>query len=224
MDILSDSADMSAYVDGFMWVLRLTVTSAIASFILGVILAGFRVSPIPVLRGIGFLWVSAFRNTPLTLIIFFCYFALYSTFGLKFSSNITINNFWLGVVGLSVYTASFVCEAIRSGINSVPVGQVEAARALGLTFMQVLRLVILPQAIRSTIGPMGSVLIALAKNTTIVGTIGVIEASSVMKGLINDHGDQVIPIFVLFAGTFAVVLIPTGYFFGWLSNRYEVRR
>ena len=224
MDILSDSADMSAYVDGFMWVLRLTVTSAIASFILGVILAGFRVSPIPVLRGIGFLWVSAFRNTPLTLIIFFCYFALYSTFGLKFSGNITINNFWLGVVGLSVYTASFVCEAIRSGINSVPVGQVEAARALGLTFMQVLRLVILPQAIRSTIGPMGSVLIALAKNTTIVGTIGVIEASSVMKGLINDHGDQVIPIFVLFAGTFAVVLIPTGYFFGWLSNRYEVRR
>ena len=224
MDILSDPADMSAYVDGFMWVLRLPVTSAIASFILGVILAGFRVSPIPVLRGIGFLWVSAFRNTPLTLIIFFCYFALYSTFGLKFSSNITINNFWLGVVGLSVYTASFVCEAIRSGINSVPVGQVEAARALGLTFMQVLRLVILPQAIRSTIGPMGSVLIALAKNTTIVGTIGVIEASSVMKGLINDHGDQVIPIFVLFAGTFAVVLIPTGYFFGWLSNRYEVRR
>ena len=224
MDILSDSADMSAYVDGFMWVLRLTITSAIASFILGVILAGFRVSPIPVLRGIGFLWVSAFRNTPLTLIIFFCYFALYSTFGLKFSGNITINNFWLGVVGLSVYTASFVCEAIRSGINSVPVGQVEAARALGLTFMQVLRLVILPQAIRSTIGPMGSVLIALAKNTTIVGTIGVIEASSVMKGLINDHGDQVIPIFVLFAGTFAVVLIPTGYFFGWLSNRYEVRR
>ena len=224
MDILSDSADMSAYVDGFMWVLRLTITSAIASFILGVILAGFRVSPIPVLRGIGFLWVSAFRNTPLTLIIFFCYFALYSTFGLKFSGNITINNFWLGVVGLSVYTASFVCEAIRSGINSVPVGQVEAARALGLTFMQVLRLVILPQAIRSTIGPMGSVLIALAKNTTIVGTIGVIEASSVMKGLINDHGDQVIPVFVLFAGTFAVVLIPTGYFFGWLSNRYEVRR
>ena len=71
---------------------------------------------------------------------------------------------------------------------------------------------------------MGSRLIALAKNTTIVGTIGVIEASSVMKGLINDHGDQVIPIFVLFAGTFAVVLIPTGYLFGWLSNRYEVKR
>ncbi len=224
MDILSDPANMSAYLDGFRWVLLLTVTSALASFVLGIILVGLRVSPIPVLRGIGFLWVGTFRNTPLTLIILFCYFALYSTFGLKFSGNITINNFWLGVVGLSVYTASFVCEAIRSGINSVPVGQVEAARAIGLTFLQVLRLVILPQAIRSTIGPMGSVLIALAKNTTIVGTIGVIEASSVMKGLINDNGDQVITIFILFAGTFAAVLIPTGYLFGWMSHRFEVKR
>lgn len=224
MEFLTDPANVSAYVSGFLWILKLTVASAIVSFILGIMLAGFRVSPIPVLRWIGFVWVSAFRNTPLTLIIFFCYFALYSTFGLKFSNTVSINNFWLGVVGLSVYTASFVCEAIRSGINSVPVGQVEAARALGLTFFQVLRMVILPQAIRSTIGPMGSVLIALAKNTTIVGTIGVIEASSVMKGLINDNGDQVIQIFILFAGTFAVVLIPTGYLFGWLSHRFEVKR
>jgi len=183
-----------------------------------------RVSPIPVLRLAGTTWVNTFRNTPLTLIIFFCYFGLYATLGFKFSGNITVNNFWLGVVGLSVYTAAFVCEAIRAGINTVPPGQAEAARAIGMGFFQTLSIIILPQAFRAVISPMGSILIALAKNTTIVGTIGVIEASSEMKALINDNGNAVIWIFIVFAGTFCVVLIPTGYLFGWLSQRLEVKR
>jgi len=224
VDVFTDPANLEAYRQGFVWVLELTVVSAVCALILGAILAGFRVSPIPVPRWIGSGWVNIFRNTPLTLIIFFCYFALYSTLGLKFSNQVTINNFWLGVLGLSVYTAAFVCETIRSGIGTVPVGQVEAARAIGLSFFQVLTLVVLPQAIRSVIAPMGSILIALAKNTTIVGTIGVIEASTVMKDLINSNGDQVIQIFAVFALTFAIFLVPTGYFFGWLSNRLEVKR
>ncbi len=106
----------------------------------------------------------------------------------------------------------------------MPAGQAEAARAIGLTFMQTLRIVVLPQAGRAVIAPLGSVLIALCKNTTIVGTIGVLEASNIMKQLINDNGDAVILIFLVFAGTFAAVLIPTGYFFGWLANRLAVKR
>lgn len=178
----------------------------------------------PVLRGFGAAWVNIFRNTPLTLIIFFCYFGLYSTLGVGLSDDLDLNNFWLGVVGLSVYTAAFVCEAVRSGVNTVPAGQAEAARAIGLTFFQTLRIVILPQAGRAVVAPLGSVLIALCKNATIVGTIGLIEASSVMKQLINDNGDAVIPIFLVFAGTFAAILVPTGYFFGWLANRLAVKR
>ena len=81
-----------------------------------------RVSPVPVLRGFGAAWVNIFRNTPLTLIIFFCYFGLFATLGLSSSDDINLNNFWLGVIGLSVYTAAFVCEAFRSGINTVPAG------------------------------------------------------------------------------------------------------
>jgi glutamate transport system permease protein len=140
------------------------------------------------------------------------------------SDDIDLNNFWLGVVGLSVYTAAFVCEAFRSGVNTVPTGQAEAARAIGLTFGQTLRIVVMPQAGRAVIAPLGSVLIALCKNSTIVGTIGLLEASNVMKQLINDNGDAVIPIFAVFAGTFAAVLIPVGYFFGWLANRLAVKR
>ncbi|GAB7043172.1 MULTISPECIES: amino acid ABC transporter permease [Catenuloplanes] len=224
MDLLSDPDNLDLYLTGFSWILRLTGAGALGALVLGVILAGFRVSPIPVLRGFGAAWVNIFRNTPLTLIIFFCYFGLFSTLGLSLAEEIDLNNFWLGVVGLSVYTAAFVCEAIRSGINTVPAGQAEAARAIGLSFFQVLRMIVLPQAGRAVIAPLGSIFIALAKNSTIVGTIGLAESSNAMKTLINDYGSQTILIFLIFAGTFAAVLIPTGYLFGWLANRLAVKR
>ena len=224
MDVFSDPGNVENYLTGFSWILRLTLASAAFAFIFGVLLAAMRVSPVPVLRWFGAGWVNVFRNTPLTLIIFFCYFGLFSTLGIGLSDDINLNNFWLGVVGLSVYTAAFVCEAFRSGINTVPAGQAEAARAIGLTFLQNLRIVVLPQAGRAVIAPLGSVFIALSKNSTIVGTIGLLEASNVMKALIEDNGNAVIPIFLVFAGTFAAVLIPVGYAFGWLANRLAVKR
>jgi glutamate transport system permease protein len=224
MHVFTDPANQDLYLQGFSWIARLTGASAVFALVLGVILAAMRVSPIPVLRAFGTAWVNVFRNTPLTLVIFFCYFGLFSTLGLSLAEDLNLNNFWLGVVGLSVYTSAFVCEAIRSGINTVPPGQAEAARAVGLTFLQTLRIVVLPQAGRAVIGPLGSIFIALAKNSTIVGTIGLMESSNVMKDLINANGDAVIPIFFVFAGTFVVFLVPAGYFFGWLANRLAVRR
>ena len=224
MDVFSDSANVDVYVTGFLWILKLTLAAAVGALVLGVLLAAMRVSPVPVLRGFGTAWVNIFRNTPLTLIIFFCYFGLYSTLGVTLSDDIDQNNYLLGVVGLSVYTAAFVCEAIRSGINTVPAGQAEAARAIGMSFFQTLTRIILPQAGRAVIAPMGSIFIALAKNATIVGTIGLMESSNAMKDLINSNGNAVFTIFFVFAGTFAVVLIPTGYGFGWLANRLAVKR
>jgi len=224
MDVFSDPDNIDVYVTGFLWILKLTVGGTVGALVLGVVLAAMRVSPVPVLRGFGALWVNTFRNTPLTLIVFFCYFGLYSTLGLTLSDDIDLNNYWLGVVGLSVYTAAFVCEAIRSGINTVPAGQAEAARAIGMSFFQTLTMVVLPQAGRAVIAPLGSIFIALAKNSTIVGTIGLAESSNAMKELINANGDAVIAIFLVFAGTFAIVLIPTGYAFGWLANRMAVKR
>ncbi|MET8261951.1 amino acid ABC transporter permease [Micromonospora sp. NPDC005553] len=224
MHVFADPTNFDAYLSGFIWILKLTGASALFALTLGVVLAAMRVSPVPVLRGFGTAWVNIFRNTPLTLVVFFCYFGLYSNLGLSLSDDLDLNNFWLGVVGLSVYTGAFVCEALRSGVNTVPAGQAEAARAVGLTFAQTLRIVVLPQATRSVIAPLGSILIALCKNATIVGTIGLMESSNVMKQLINDNGDAVIMIFLVFAGTFAAFLIPTGYVFGWLANRLAVKR
>ncbi|GAA2714347.1 amino acid ABC transporter permease [Micromonospora olivasterospora] len=224
MHVFADPTNFDAFLSGFLWILKLTGASAVFALLLGVLLAAMRVSPVPVLRGFGAAWVNIFRNTPLTLVVFFCYFGLFSTLGLSLAEDLDLNNYWLGVIGLSVYTAAFVCEAIRSGINTVPAGQAEAARAIGLTFAQTLRIVVLPQAARSVVAPLGSILIALCKNATIVGTIGLMESSNVMKDLINSNGDAVIPIFLVFAGTFAAFLIPTGYLFGWLANRLAVKR
>jgi glutamate transport system permease protein len=224
MHVFTDPANQDLYLQGFYWILRLTAASAVMAVVLGVLVAAMRVSPIPVLRAFGTAWVNIFRNTPLTLVIFFCYFGLFSTLGFSLADDLNINNFWLGVVGLSVYTSAFVCEAIRSGINTIPAGQAEAARAIGLTFAQTLRIVVLPQAGRAVVAPLGSIFIALTKNATIVGTIGVMEASNAMKDLINANGDAVIPIFLVFAGTFVAVLVPIGYFFGWLADRLAVRR
>jgi glutamate transport system permease protein len=161
MDVFSDSANIDTYVTGVLWILKLTLAASVGATVIGVLLAAMRVSPIPVLRAFGTAWVNTFRNTPLTLIIFFCYFGLFSTLGFKASDDIERNNYWLGVIGLSVYTAAFVCEAVRSGINTVPAGQSEAARAIGMSFRQSLSLIFLPLAGRAVVAPLGSILFAL---------------------------------------------------------------
>ncbi len=222
MQALLDNFDL--VLKAFWLIVKLTAVSGAIALVLGTALATMRVSPVPVLRAIGTGYVNVFRNTPLTLIIFFCYFGLYANLGVTLSSDLDRNNFLLAVVGLSVYTAAFVCEALRSGVQTVPLGQAEAARALGLSFTQNLRLVVLPQALRSVVGPLGSLLIALTKNATIAGTIGVAETANLMKDLINDNGDQTIAIFLGFAVGFLVLTLPVGYLFGWLARRVAVQR
>jgi glutamate transport system permease protein len=139
-------------------------------------------------------------------------------------SFIKDNNFRLAVLGFVIYTATFVCEAVRSGINTVPTGQAEAARALGLRFTQVLVIVVLPQALRSVIGPLASVLIALTKNTTVASTIGVSEAALLMSDMIENESNALMSVFALFALGFVALTLPTGLLLGWLARRAGVRR
>jgi glutamate transport system permease protein len=211
------------------WVtIKLTFFSAIGSLLWGTILAGMRVSPVPVMRFFGTWYVNIVRNTPLTLIIIFCSVGLYQNLGLALAPEnenfIDNNNFWLAVLGFTFYTSTFVCETLRSGFNTVPLGQAEAARSLGLPFSKVFALIVLPQAIRSVIGPMGSVLIALTKNTTIASAIGVAEASLLMKEQIENHADQVIWIFAIIAAGFMVLTLTEGFVFGYLAKRLAVKR
>ncbi|MEU7629206.1 amino acid ABC transporter permease [Nocardia sp. NPDC049220] len=214
-------------LEAFWVTIELTVLSAIGALILGTIVAGLRVSPVPVARWVGTVYVTIFRNTPLTLIIVFMSLGLYTTMGWRLAGegpdSLERNNFRFAVIGLSIYTAAFVCESLRSGINTVPMGQSEAGRSLGFGFVQNLRLIVLPQAFRSVIAPLGSVLIALTKNSTIASAIGVAEAATLMAEM-NETEAAVLAIGAIFALGFVILTLPTGLFFGWLAKRYEVAR
>jgi glutamate transport system permease protein len=214
--------------EAFWTTIQLAVFSAIGALILGTVLAAMRLAPVPMLNWLGTAYVNVVRNTPLTLIILFCSFGIAQTLGITLVdpnslTSIEDSNFRLAMLGLTVYTASFVCETVRSGVNTVPLGQAEAARSLGLTFGQNLRIVLLPQAFRSVIIPLGSVLIALIKNTTIASAIGVGEAALLMKGMIENEAALLV-IGTIFAIGFVILTLPTGLFFGWLGKRLAVAR
>jgi glutamate transport system permease protein len=211
------------------WVtIKLTLLSGIGALSLGTALAAMRLSPVPALRWIGTTYVNLVRNTPLTLIILFCSFGLSQTLGVTLAdphspTSIDDSDFRLAVLGLTAYSASFVCETVRSGISTVPLGQAEAARSLGLTFGQNLRIILLPQAFRAVITPLGSVLIALTKNTTIASAIGVGEAALLMRSVIENTA-ALITVGAIFAIGFVFLTLPLGLLFGYLGRRWAVQR
>lgn len=203
---------------------KLTVISAVGSLIWGTLLAGMRVGPVPLMRGFGTAYVNIVRNIPLTVIILFTSLGLNQTLGVSLGADkFDTINFRLAVLGLIAYTSAFVCEALRSGINTVPVGQAEAARAIGLNFTQVLTLVVLPQAFRSVVGPLTNVLIALTKNTTVAAAIGVAEAATLMKSMIENEA-QLVAISAVFAFGFMCLTLPTGLLLGWVGKKVAVKR
>jgi glutamate transport system permease protein len=210
---------------GAFWTtVQLTLLSAVGSLVWGTLLAAMRVGPVPLMRGFGTVYVNTVRNIPLTVIILFTSLGLHDTLGISLGSDLVDTyNFRLAVLGLVAYTSAFVCEAIRSGINTVPVGQAEAARAIGLSFSQVLRLVVLPQAFRSSVGPLTNVLIALTKNTTVAAAIGVAEAAALMKTMVEKEA-QLIPIASVFALGFVLLTLPTGLILGWVGKKVAVKR
>jgi glutamate transport system permease protein len=211
---------------GAFWVnVQLTVLSAIGSLIWGTILVAMRVSPVPVMRAFGTAYINIVRNTPLTVIIVATSLVLSQTFQVTLGAdNFKDIGFRLAVLGFIAYTSTFVCESLRAGINTVPVGQAEAARALGLSFTKVLRIIVLPQAFRSVVAPLASVLIALTKNTTVAAAIGVGEAALLMKEMIENESDALFLVTAMFALGFVILTLPTGLLLGWVAKKVAVKR
>lgn len=212
----------------FWMTIMLTFWGAVGSMIIGTVIAICRVSPIGVLQRFGAGYVIAFRDLPLTLVVIFCSLGMYYAMQMNLApgspTEIVDNGFRWGVVALSVYHAAFVAESIRSGVNTIPVGQAEAARSIGLGFGASLRHVILPQAMRGAISPLGNTLIALTKNTTVVAIVGVNEAAYMMRNMIEFNGSMLYVIFAIMATGFVILTLPMGLLFTWLSNRLAVLR
>lgn len=211
--------EFGAVWGGFLGTLSLTAVSGVLSLILGTILATMRVSPVGPLRTFGTLYVELVRNTPLTLMFFFWVFVAPSV-GLVFPEL----GFWPATVALTLYTSSFVCEALRSGVNSVGIGQAEAARSIGLTFGQSLGQVVLPQAWRTAIPPLISVLIALTKNTSVAAGFAFVELVTVQRTLMNANPTDGLWIFFGIALMYLVITIPLGVVAGQVERKVAFAR
>ena len=201
------------YLKAFGLTIGLFVVSGIGALVLGTILAVLRVGPVSILNKAAALYVILFRNTPLLMIFIFMAIAMpVLGYNFKFVEDVEVGGwnvsafFFRSCVALTLYTAAFVCEALRSGVNAVPLGQAEAGRAIGLTFAQSMREIVLPQAARAVIPPMTSVLIALLKNTSVAAAFGMAEAVATMRGLTNNNADQRIGIFLAFAIGYILVV------------------
>ncbi|MFW6187033.1 MAG: amino acid ABC transporter permease [Actinomycetota bacterium] len=224
---LDDLASLLAQFDvlGAFWInIELTFFAAIGSALLGALVALMRISPIASLRLLGTGYVNLFRNTPLTIILVFLFLGVWSQLGIVLSADFDRNFFRYAVTGLSLYHAAFVCEAIRSGVNTVPAGQAEAARAIGLSFLPAARLVIFPQALRGAITPLGNTLIALTKNTTVATAASVAEISALMKTMIEFRPDVIIAVFLVVALGFVLLVVPMGLLTTWASRKLAVQR
>lgn len=187
------------------------------ALVLGFIVGAMRVSPVPIARAVGTAYVNTIRNTPLTLVFFVFVFAVPVIIGQRLDLLV------LGVFAIGIYTATYVAETLRSGINTVPVGQAEAARAIGLTFGQVMSLVVLPQAARAVIPPMMSVLIALLKNTTVAAAFSVVNLGSV-RNYLSERGENSLDVLLWVALFFVVLVLGLSWVQQLLERRWKVAR
>ncbi|MFJ9409348.1 amino acid ABC transporter permease [Streptomyces sp. NPDC101393] len=215
MNVLLDH--LPEFRDGFLGTLAITASSALVALVFGVLIAGFRVSPIPPLRAFGTAWVTLLRNTPLTLLFLIAFFVVPRILIPGLSPYV------LATLALGFYTSSFVCEAVRSGINTVPLGQAEAARSIGMTFAQTLRMIVLPQATRTVLPPLSSIFIALTKNSAIAGAFSYPELFNVSK-LLNDKGYAIAWIFLWVALAYLLITFAISGLFRLLERRMGVAR
>ncbi|MGH3851002.1 MAG: amino acid ABC transporter permease [Pseudonocardiaceae bacterium] len=207
---------MVLYLQGMGTTAVLSLVSYALALLVGVVIAGFRVSPILPLRWVGAFYVETIRNTPLLVLMFLFVFGV-TKLGILFGF------FASAVIVLGGYTGALVAETIRAGINSVAVGQAEAARALGLTFPQILSRVILPQALRTVVGPLGGLFVALIKNSALASIISVVDLTGVADRVTTATA-RPLEAFGAAGIAYVVLAIPAGVAFGWLERHVAIRR
>ncbi|SFE05561.1 glutamate transport system permease protein [Actinopolyspora alba] len=216
MQVLIDNYHL--YLRGLGTTLQICLYAGLLTLVVGTFIAGCRVAPLTPLRAFGTAWVTVFRNCPLAVVLFFMAFGIPAL-------GINASYFVFGTIGLALYTSAFVCEAIRSGINAVSPGQAEAARSVGLGFGQTLRLVILPQAVRSIVPPLGSVMIAMIKNSAIAGAFGIggdLYAVGIRQS--SAQGEEIIPVLLGVALGYLIITIPAGLLLGYVERKVAIAR
>ena len=216
LEILTDHIDQ--FASGLWVTARLVLASFVAALVLGTVVAALRVSASRPLQALGTLYVEIFRNTPL-LVLLFISFA-----GLR-RGGLGIDAWTAGIASLGVYTSAYVAEALRSGVTAVSRGQIEAGLSLGFTYPAVLRRIVLPQAFRTVIPPLGSITIAMIKNSAIVGA-SLLALPDLLKEarIVNSNTFQTTETFFWAAVGYLLLTATVTVVFRRLESRYAIRR
>lgn len=202
--------NLSFLANGLLTTVMLTILGFVGALVLGTIVAIFRVSPIPPLRVLGTVYVEFFRNVPLLTLLILIVFGL-PDIGLLFPL------FWCGVLGLVLAGSSFICETVRSGINTISVGQSEAARALGMSFWTQLRLVVLPQAFRAMVQPLVNNFIGILIGSSLAAAVGVSDITNVTQQLNIRYAEAVV-LFLISGAVYLVLALSAGGVGSWLER------
>jgi aspartate/glutamate/glutamine transport system permease protein len=202
--LLTNNLDM--FLEGFKNTVYASLIALAASLLLGTVLAVMRIAPFKPLNWLGTIYVEFIRNIPLLVITIFIFLVF------------KLSGLYAGILGLTIYTASFVAEAIRAGIMSVPQGQMEAARSSGLSYGQAMRIIILPQAFKIVIPPLGNQFINLVKNTSIISLVA--GADLMYQGdLISSRTFVVFDVYIFVAMFYLILTIPLSLGVGYLEKR-----
>ena len=203
--------DNAAFLlNGVLTTVGLTILGFVGALVIGTIVAVFRVSPVTPLRVVGTVYVEFFRNVPLLTLLILIVFGL-PDIGLLFPL------FWCGVLGLVLAGSAFICETVRSGINTISVGQSEAARALGMSFGTQLRLIILPQAFRTMVQPLVNNFIGILIGSSLAAAVGVSDVTNVTQQLNIRYAEAVV-LFLLSGAVYLVFALGAGGVGSWLER------
>jgi len=205
--------NMRFLLDGLWVTIQVSIVSIVFSMILGGIAGTVRYSNVPVLSKVVGIIVDIIRNLPLLLIIFFTYFAL-PQIGIK------LNIFWAAVAALTIFESAMLSEIFRAGLNAVPIGQTEAGMSSGLTYVQTLIIIVLPQAIKSMLPAILSQLISLIKDTSLAVIISLPELTHNAKIIYGQNTNYVIPMFIAMTAMYFVVC----YLLSLVSNLLETSK
>lgn len=214
MSVVFDN--LGLYAEGIRTTVVLTLASFAVAMVVGTAVAAARVSPVPPLRAAGAMWVEVIRNTPLA-VQFVIFFFGFTKLGIRYPA------FTSSIIVLGAYTSAFVAETLRSGINSVAVGQAEAGRAIGLRFSQLFGVVVLPQAFRTVAAPLGSVFIALTKNSSLASLISVLELTNV-AGRLTTATARPVAVYIGAAIGYMILTLPSGWAVGFIERKVAIHR
>ena len=209
--------NFGALASGFWVTCRLVAGSFILAAVVGTLVAGLRIAPSKWLQRAGGVYVETFRNVPLLVLLVISYAGLRR-------SGVAIDTWTAGIGALGLYTAAYFAEVLRSGVFAVSRGQIEASLSLGFDYRQTLRRIVLPQALRTVISPVGSITIAMIKNSAIVGAALAVNDMLKEARILNSQTFETEAAFFWAVVGYLLLTVATTIAIRVLEQRYAIRR